>query len=180
MVGPALRRRAGPLPRPGQLHRSLPPGPGAHDLDHPPAPDGDPPAVRPVPARVIRLADCTHREMRVLARDPRAVVLLPLGAIEQHGPHLPLSVDWLGAEEIARRIARPLARGGYRLVFAPSIPYGVSTLAIGWSGTVSLSPPTLGRLVTYIVGALGEHAFRRFVLANYQADPDHLRVIGQI
>lgn len=129
---------------------------------------------------MIRLADCTHVEVRRLARDRRAVVLLPLGAIEQHGPHLPLSVDWLGAEEIARRIAPRLLRGGYRPVLAPSLPYGVSTLAIGWSGTVSLSPATLRRLVVDIVGALAAQGFRRFVLTNYQADPDHLRVVGHV
>jgi hypothetical protein len=129
---------------------------------------------------VIRLADCTSPEARVLARDPRAVVLLPLGAIEQHGPHLPLSVDWLGAEEIARRIAPRLRRGGYRPILAPAIPYGVSTLAIGWSGTVSLSPSTLRRLVVDIIEALSAHGFRRFVLTNYQADPDHLRVVAKV
>ena len=129
---------------------------------------------------MIRLADCTHREARALAGDRRAVVLLPLGAIEQHGPHLPLSVDWLGAEEIARRLAPHLSRGGYRPVLAPSIPSGVSTLAIGWSGTVSLSAPTLRRLVTEIIGALADHGFRRFALTNYQADPDHLRTLGRI
>ena len=131
-------------------------------------------------SRLIRLADRTHTEARALAREPRAVVLLPLGAIEQHGPHLPLSVDWLGAEEIARRIAPRLHRGGYRPVLAPSIPYGVSTLAIGWSGTVSLSPSTLRRLVVEIVEALAAHGFRRFVLTNYQADPAHLRVVAKI
>jgi creatinine amidohydrolase len=46
---------------------------------------------------VIRLADLTWPEARRVARDARSVVLLPLGAVEQHGPHLPLSVDWLGA-----------------------------------------------------------------------------------
>lgn len=129
---------------------------------------------------MIRLADRTHAEANALARDPRAVVLLPLGAIEQHGPHLPLSVDWLGAEEIARRIAPRLSRGGYRPVLAPSIPYGVSTLAIGWSGTVSLSPSTLRRLVVEIVEALAAAGFRRFVLTNYQADPDHVRVLAKV
>jgi creatinine amidohydrolase len=127
---------------------------------------------------LIRLADRTHAEARALARDPRTVVLLPLGAIEQHGPHLPLAVDWLGAEEIARRIAPHLRRGGYRPVLAPAIPYGVSTLAIGWAGTVSLSSATLYRLIVEIVEALAAHGFRRYVLANYQADPDHLRVIA--
>src|SRR5438067_1005267 len=64
-------------------------------------------------ARVIRLADLTWPEARRRARSPRSVVLLPLGAVEQHGPHLPLSVDWLGAEALARRVAPPLARAGW-------------------------------------------------------------------
>src|SRR5919197_5435970 len=110
---------------------------------------------------MIRLAERTWREAARLAADPRSVVLLPLGAIEQHGPHLPLLVDWLGAEELARRIAPHLRRAGYRPVLAPSIPYGVSTLAIGWSGTVSLSAPTLRRLVGDVVRGLADHGFRR-------------------
>jgi len=63
-------------------------------------------------------------------------------------------------------------------VLAPSIPYGVSTLAIGWPGTVSLSVPTLRRLIVEVVAGLASHGFRRFVLANYQADPDHLRAMA--
>jgi creatinine amidohydrolase/Fe(II)-dependent formamide hydrolase-like protein len=127
---------------------------------------------------VIRLAERTAPEAAVLARDPRSVVLLPLGAVEQHGPHLPLLVDWLGAEELARLIAPSLRRAGYRPVLAPAIPYGVSTLAVGWSGTVSLSPRTLHRLIVDVVRGLASHGFRRFVFTNYQADPDHLRVMA--
>jgi len=129
---------------------------------------------------VIRLADLTWPEAGRLARDPRALVLLPLGAIEQHGPHLPLVVDLLGAEELARRLAPHLARAGWRPVLAPALPYGVSTLAVGWAGTVSLSPPTFRRVVTEVVGALVAHGFRRVVFTNYQADPDHLRAIDRV
>jgi creatinine amidohydrolase len=106
------------------------------------------------------------------------VVLLPLGAVEQHGPHLPLSVDWLGAEELARRVAPHLRRGGWRPVLAPALPYGASGLAAAWPGTVSLSAATTARLVVEVVRALAGHGFRRFVLTNYQADPDHLRAIA--
>ena len=105
-------------------------------------------------------------------------MFLPLGAVEQHGPHLPLSVDWLGAEELARRVAPHLRRAGWRPVLAPSIPYGVSTLAVGWPGTVSLSMPTLRRLIVEIIRGLAAHGFRRFVLTNYQVDPDHLKAMG--
>ena len=53
----------------------------------------------------------------------------------------------LGAEEeLARRIAPHLRRAGWRPVLAPAIPYGVSTLAADWSGTVSLSVALVTRL----------------------------------
>jgi creatinine amidohydrolase len=131
------------------------------------------------PARLLRLAECTWVEARALARDRRAVVLLPLGAVEEHGPHLPLLVDWLGAEELARRLAPHLARAGWRPLLAPSLPYGASPLAERWPGTVSLSEPTLSRLIIEIVRGLASHGFRRFVLTNYQADPSHLRAIAR-
>jgi creatinine amidohydrolase len=127
---------------------------------------------------MVRLADLTWVGARAAARDPRSLVLLPLGAVEQHGPHLPLSVDWIGAEELARRVAPHLRRGGWRPVLAPSLPYGASTLAATWSGTVSLSVSTTTRLIVEVVRALAAHGFRRFVLTNYQADPDHLRAIA--
>ena len=129
---------------------------------------------------MIQLAELTWPEARAVARDPRAVVLLPLGAVEQHGPHLPLLVDWLGSEEVARRVAPHLRRAGYRPVLAPAIPYGVSALAERWSGTVSLSVDTLRRLVVEVIRSLARHGFRRFVLANYQADPGHLVAMARV
>ena len=127
---------------------------------------------------MIRLAECTWPKAQQLARDERALVILPLGAVEQHGPHLPLLVDWLGAEELARRIAPHLTRAGYRVVLAPSLPYGASPLAERWPGTVSLSRGTLVRVIVEVVRALARHGFRRFVFANYQADGEHLRAMA--
>src|SRR5499427_5334424 len=129
-------------------------------------------------AVMIALAECTHLEAARIARDARSVVLFPLGAVEEHGPHLPLLVDWLGAEELARRIAPHLARAGFRPVLAPSLPYGVSTLADDWAGTVSLSRSLVTRLIVEVVRALVRPGFRRFVLVNYQADPGHLRAMA--
>jgi len=127
---------------------------------------------------MIKLGELTYLEAARLARDPRALVLLPLGALEEHGPHLPLLVDWLGAEELARRLAPPLRRAGWQPVLAPALPYGVSTLAEEWEGTVSLSRALVTRLIVEVVRALARHGFRRFVLVNYQADPDHLRAMA--
>jgi creatinine amidohydrolase len=128
--------------------------------------------------RLVRLAECTWPEARALARQHRSVVLLPLGAVEQHGPHLPLLVDWLGAEVLAWRLAPHLARAGWRPVLAPTLPYGASPLAARWPGTVSLREATLARVIGEVVGGLARHGFRRFVLTNSQADPGQLRAIA--
>jgi creatinine amidohydrolase len=129
---------------------------------------------------MIRLAERTWPEAARLAKDPRSVVLLPLGAIEQHGPHLPLLVDWLGAEELARRVAPYLRRAGFVPLVLPGLPYGASPLARGFPGTISLSVRTLVAVATEIVQALAAQGFRRFVLANYQADPAHLAAMAGI
>src|SRR5260370_593622 len=127
----------------------------------------------------MRLAERPYQEAARLARDPRSVVILPLGAVEQHGPHLPLLVDWLGAEALAQTVAPHLERAGYRVILAPALPYGASPLAARWPGTVSLTPGTLRRVIVEIVAGLAGHGFRRFVLANYQADPAHVRTMGE-
>jgi creatinine amidohydrolase len=129
--------------------------------------------------RMVRLAELTWPETRRLARARRSVVLLPLGAVEQHGPHLPLSVDWIGSEELARRVTPHLQRRGWRPLLVPALPYGASPLAASWPGTVSLSPATTARLIVEVVRSLARHGFRRFVLTNYQADPGHLRAIAR-
>src|SRR5919108_572662 len=129
---------------------------------------------------MIRLAERTWPEAARLAADPRSVVLLPLGPMEQQGPPLPLLVDWLGAEQLARRVAPHLRRAGFRPLLLPALPYGASPLARGFAGTIGLSARTLVTVVTEILAALATHGFRRFVLANYQADPGHLAAMARI
>lgn len=129
---------------------------------------------------MIRLAERPWPAAARLARDPRSVVMLPLGAVEQHGPHLPLLVDWLGAEELARRIAPHLRRAGWRPILLPGLPYGASPLARGFAGTISLTAPTLVAVASEILEALAAQGFRRFVLANYQADLAHVAAMMRI
>ncbi len=129
---------------------------------------------------MIRFAERTWPEAARLAGDPRSVLLLPLGAVEQHGPHLPLLVDWLGAEALAERVAPHLRRAGFRPILLPSLPYGASPLARGFAGTISLSRRTLVAVAVEVLSALAAQGFRRFVLANYQADPAHLAAMARI
>lgn len=77
------------------------------------------------------------------------VALLPVGAIEQHGPHLPLDTDAFDAEYLARRVAEACTRP--KPLMFPLIPYGVSYHHEDFRGTISITNETLARL-TYDVG----------------------------
>ena len=89
------------------------------------------------------------------------MAILPVGAIEQHGAHLPLGVDWMEADAIAKGVARKL--GAYVL---PAMPFGNSQAHVGFRGPVSLSFDTLAAVVTDIALSLLDQGFRRIVVIN--------------
>jgi creatinine amidohydrolase len=70
------------------------------------------------------------------------VAILPVGALEQHGPHLPLTTDTILATGVARRIAARI--GGWLL---PAVTFGEAWTTEGWPGTISVSPETLRAIV---------------------------------
>ena len=88
---------------------------------------------------MIWLARLTTPEAAGLARDPKAVVFLPLGAIEQHGPHLPLLVDWRRLAAGARSV-NPVRRQHARHRLAGhGVALGADAPAIR-SGELSCGP----------------------------------------
>lgn len=76
-------------------------------------------------------------------RAARRAVLVPLGALEQHGPHLPLDTDTRIAVAVASRAAR--ARDG--VAVAPAITFGASGEHAGFPGTLSIGTPALTELL---------------------------------
>ncbi|MEU0240496.1 creatininase family protein [Nocardiopsis sp. NPDC006198] len=86
------------------------------------------------------------------------VALLPVGSLEQHGPHLPLVTDTVVACVLARVLA-----GARRLRVLPPVTVGCSHEHAAWPGTVSISAPTLHAVVTDIAASLGD---TRLVLVN--------------
>jgi creatinine amidohydrolase len=84
--------------------------------------------------------------------------ILPVAAIEAHGPHLPVGSDLLIVEAIARRVAARLGSGVYLL---PTIPFGSSTHLRGTPGTADLSPETLLLIVQDVAVALYETGIER-------------------
>jgi creatinine amidohydrolase len=81
-------------------------------------------------------------------RGQRAVGLIPTGAIEQHGPHLPLATDAIIAEYLAREVAGRLVEP---VVVAPVLPGGISSHHLEFPGTVDLGEDVVtGYLRAYV------------------------------
>lgn len=94
------------------------------------------------------------------------VLLLPLGATEAHGAHLPLGTDTFEARENCRRAALKLERMGCPVVIGPVIPFGTSSFHMGFAGTITLSSRTLISLIKEICLSLYQTGFRKFALVH--------------
>src|SRR3954470_22674885 len=84
-----------------------------------------------------RLIELTSAESARLIKET-SILCLPLGAIEQHGPHLPLNTDLIVAEGLARRIVAQ-AGDAFDLWRLPALPLGLSREHDWAPGTLSLS-----------------------------------------
>jgi creatinine amidohydrolase len=103
-------------------------------------------------------------ELRALAeRD--AIVVMPVAAMEQHGPHLPVVVDSLLCAEVALRTARRLAPR-CPVVVAPTVWSGLSEHHMPFGGTFTLDFPTFFALLSCLCRSLTTHGFRRIFLLN--------------
>jgi creatinine amidohydrolase len=94
-------------------------------------------------------------------RASAGVAILPFGALEAHGPHLPLGTDTAAAIEIARRVAERVDA-----VLLPPVHYGETWLTSGYPGTVSLAPTTVTAIAVDIGRALAASGARIFAIVN--------------
>lgn len=120
----------------------------------------------------IEAARSSWEDLQALAREGAAAIL-PVGATEAHGPHLPLDTDVLIAEEVARRAQDLLAAAGRASVIFPALAYGVTEFARDFAGTVTISPATLEALVVDIARSLHGQGFSPLVLVNHHLEPAH-------
>ena len=123
-----------------------------------------PPGVHgPIPPNRF-LPYLTGPEIGALDKSNAAVVL-PVGAVEQHGPHLPVMTDTLTGTTV---LGRALARLGPEVSCwaLPPTNYGKSNEHVGFAGTFTLSASTLIALITDVAESAARSGFRRFVLLN--------------
>ncbi|MCB2219550.1 MAG: creatininase family protein [Bacteroidetes bacterium] len=96
------------------------------------------------------------------------IAILPVGAIEQHGPHLPLDTDAFDADYLAKRIAE--ACSDPKPLVLPLVSYGVSYHHDDFPGTISISNDTLANLVYDIGMALARNGIKKLLILNGHGD----------
>ncbi len=98
-------------------------------------------------------------EVRAEIEGGRDTVVVPFGAVEQHGPHLPLGTDAIFGDELGRAAAERLDA-----FLAPTVRVGCSSHHMAFAGTVTVQEATFHQVVADIVHALAAHGFKRLVL----------------
>lgn len=122
---------------------------------------------------VHRLAEMTWEEVRDLPPG-RVVAILPVGAIEAHGPHLPLATDVVIARAMAEAGARRIAARALEAVLLPPLSYTSAGFAAAFPGTLHVRPGAVASLVSDLAGSLADHGAAALALANAHLDPEHV------
>ena len=127
---------------------------------------------------VHRFSDMTWEEVRDASLEG-AVAILPVGAVEAHGPHLPLGTDVVIAEGMSRSCADRLHQAGLTALVLPPVWYTAAPFAEGFPGTVSVDGDTVRDLVRQLAASLGRQGIRTVALANAHLDPTHVRALRE-
>jgi creatinine amidohydrolase len=112
----------------------------------------------------LLLEEMTRTEARSAA-GAGALLVWPLGAIEQHGPHLPVGTDTFTIEYLTRRAADK-ARETIPVVVAPTLPFGSSHHHVPFGGTMSIGTEAYYRVVCELLESLIQGGFQRVFLLN--------------
>ncbi len=107
-----------------------------------------------------------------------AVLLLPVGAVEPHGPHAPLGTDFIISRSVCdRAVAQLSGDPQLRLAVLPSIDYGVTRYAAAFPGALGVSEGTLHALVVDVCRAARAQGFHDVCIVNSHFEPEHVAAL---
>ncbi|MCD6279034.1 MAG: creatininase family protein [Desulfurococcales archaeon] len=115
-----------------------------------------------------------------ISNKANTLIILPIGSIEQHGPHLPVGTDFLIADKVAERLATELRKRDIYAVKLPPIPFGLSVMWRAYPGTITLSYETLIKLICDVLTSVITSGFHNVLILNaHSGNSDALRVAAR-
>ncbi len=109
----------------------------------------------------------------------KSVAILPCGATEAHGPHLPLNTDVIISKTMAARAQAILDRRGYVAAVLPPLAYMPAGYAAAFAGTINVSVEAAKALVLDIAASLKAQGFACLAFANSHFDPANVAMLRQ-
>lgn len=97
----------------------------------------------------------TQTADEIMAKDPE-LAIIPVGSLEQHGPHLPVMTDWAIAADIGRRVAEKMDA-----FLVPALPISTCREQMGKKGSVWMEPTTFYQMMTDIIMSLKTQGFKK-------------------
>ena len=107
--------------------------------------------------------DFTWEELKNIKKD-NVVVVIPIGATEQHGLHLPVGTDAFLSSDLVKEAAEKIKK--VNLIYTLPVWTGYSPFHMGFSGTITISPELFCKLISSICISIAKHGFKKIILAN--------------
>jgi creatinine amidohydrolase len=114
----------------------------------------------------------------LLERAPFA--LLPVGAVEPHGPHAPIGTDTFISEAMCERAAVVLEGEGVAAVVLPALPFGVTRFGAEFAGAVGIDAAALKAVLTGVNASVLAQGFRRLVIVNNHFEPEQVQAMRDV
>ena len=124
---------------------------------------------------MTRMEELTSKEFSEF-RDENTVVIIPVGALEEHGDHLPLFTDTLQPEYVARELEKHL-EGRVKVLIAPTIGYGLIQSTLHFPGSVTLTFNTLRELAYEIMKGMADNELANIVVLSGHAGRAHMMAL---
>lgn len=118
------------------------------------------------------MADMTSPEIEQAARED-ASILLPVGVIEEHGPHLCLGTDIYLAHALCRKVRDRLSALGLPALIAPPFYWGINFITGAFPGSFTVRRSTLRAMLVDLLASLKRWDFENVFLLNLHGDPQH-------
>ena len=122
------------------------------------------------------MADMTWQEVEKAAKEG-AIILLPTGVIEEHGPHMGCGVDTYLAYQTCKLARRELESRGIKTLIAPPFYWGINRTTHVFPGTFTVRPETMRALLEDILRSLKSWGFERVYNINWHYDGGHISTL---